>query len=79
MSVLTDRERDVFEALARGRTTDEAAAELRLSPHTVRTYVRSGMRKLGSRTRAHGVAIAMNRGMISATDLDPVEREAVRP
>jgi DNA-binding CsgD family transcriptional regulator len=75
MSVLTDRERDVFEALARGRTTEEVAAELHLSPHTVRTYVRSAMRKLGSRTRAQGVAIAMNRGLISALDLEPVERE----
>lgn len=75
MSGLTDRERDVFEALARGRTTEEAATELHLSPHTVRTYVRSGMRKLGSRTRAHGVAIAINRGLIAPTDLDPVEHE----
>lgn len=75
MSGFSNRERAVFQELARGRTTDEVARELYISPHTVRTYVRSGMRKLGSRTRAHGVAVAIHRGLISgaAADLDAGE------
>jgi DNA-binding NarL/FixJ family response regulator len=43
------------------------ARELYLSPHTVRTYVQTGMRKLGSRTRAQGVAVAIDRGFISSS------------
>jgi DNA-binding NarL/FixJ family response regulator len=76
MSGFSSREQAVFQSLARGRTTDEVAREMHLSPHTVRTYVRTGLRKLDSRTRAHGVAVAINRGLISsaAADLDLTEQ-----
>jgi DNA-binding CsgD family transcriptional regulator len=70
MSGISMREREVFQALARGRTTEEVAGELHISPHTVRTYVRSGLRKLDSRTRAHGVAVAMERGLIAGPGAD---------
>ena len=48
---LTDRERDVLIAVARGLTNDEIAAELYLSPATVRTYVSRLMARLGCRDR----------------------------
>jgi len=70
MSGFSSRERAVFQSLARGRTTDEVAREMHLSPHTVRTYVRTGLRKLDSHTRAHGVAVAINRGLISSSEVD---------
>jgi DNA-binding NarL/FixJ family response regulator len=73
MSGISERERAVFQALARGRTTGEVAEELYLSPHTVRTYVRTGLRKLGSRTRAGGVAVAISRGLISPSDPELAE------
>jgi len=66
MTNISPREQAVFQAIARGLTTEEVAGELYLSPHTVRTYVKTGMRKLGSRTRAHGVAVAIDRGLISS-------------
>jgi DNA-binding CsgD family transcriptional regulator len=66
MTSISPRERAVFQAIARGLTTEEVATELYLSPHTVRTYVKTGMRKLGSRTRAHSVAVAIERGLISS-------------
>ena len=66
----SSRERAVFQALARGRTTDEVARELYLSPHTVRTDVQTGLRKLGSRTRAGGVAAAIRRGLIAGVEDD---------
>lgn len=66
----------MFQALARGRTTAEVAGELYLSPHTVRTYVQTGMRKLDSRTRAQGVAVAINRGLISSAGVDSPRTDA---
>ncbi|MEA2457844.1 MAG: hypothetical protein QOC95_816 [Thermoleophilaceae bacterium] len=71
MSGISSREQAVFQAIARGRTTDEVAHDLYLSPHTVRTYVQTGMRKLGSRTRAQGVAVAIERGLISSQAAEP--------
>ena len=50
--------------LARGFTTEEIALNLAVSPHTVRTHVKNGMRKLDAKTRAHAVAMALADGVI---------------
>ena len=49
--VLTPREADVFDQLLLGRSNGEIAAELSVSVETVRTHVRSVLRKLGVRSR----------------------------
>jgi DNA-binding CsgD family transcriptional regulator len=49
--LLTDREREVMAEIADGRSTDEAAIRLGISPHTLRTHVKNGMRKNGAKTR----------------------------
>jgi DNA-binding CsgD family transcriptional regulator len=49
----------VLAELARGSSTEEIGMTLEVSPHTVRTHVKNLMRKLGARTRAHAVAIAL--------------------
>jgi len=68
MPGFSNREQAVFQALARGGTTIEVGRDLCISPHTVRTYVQTGLRKLDSRTRAQGVAVAINRGLISSAE-----------
>jgi DNA-binding CsgD family transcriptional regulator len=57
---LSRKERLVLAELARGQSTDEIGVVLSVSPHTVRTHVKNLMRKLGARTRAHAVAIALS-------------------
>ena len=52
IDVLTARERDVLEGIARGLTNKEIAAELGISHRTVETHRESLMRKLGIRTVA---------------------------
>lgn len=53
---LTPRERDVVRAIARGSSTPEIAAELFLSSHTVRDYIKSVFEKVGVSSRAELVA-----------------------
>lgn len=53
---LTPRERDVVRAIARGGSTPEIAAELYLSAHTVRDYIKSVFEKVGVNSRAELVA-----------------------
>jgi DNA-binding CsgD family transcriptional regulator len=53
---LTPRERDVLGAVARGGSTAEIAAELFLSPHTVRDYVKAVFEKFGVSSRGELVA-----------------------
>lgn len=60
--VLTVREREVLERIAEGRSIEDIAAELVLSAQTIRTHVRNAMAKLGTRTRAHAIVVALRRG-----------------
>ncbi|MDQ1480795.1 MAG: hypothetical protein QOI44_1656 [Actinomycetota bacterium] len=53
---LTPRERDVLGAIARGSSTLEIAAELFLSPHTVRDYIKTVFEKIGVSSRAELVS-----------------------
>jgi DNA-binding CsgD family transcriptional regulator len=61
----TARELEVLELLAGGATDGQIATRLGLSPATVQTHVRNAKAKLGARTRAQAVALALRRGMIS--------------
>ena len=60
LAELTPREREILHLVALGRSSPEIAAELVISPETVRTHVRNAMAKLGARTRAQLVAIALS-------------------
>src|SRR5271168_2637138 len=57
---LTNREREVVTLIALGHETSQIADGLQVSPETVRTHVRNAMSKLGARTRAQLVAIAIS-------------------
>jgi len=57
---LTTREREVITLIAMGRETNEIAKQLHIASETVRTHVRNAMSKLGARTRAQLVAVALS-------------------
>jgi DNA-binding NarL/FixJ family response regulator len=61
LPTLTSREREVVTLLAGGLTGEEIAFRLSLSPETVRTHIRNAMNRLGARTRAHLVTLAVER------------------
>ncbi len=57
---LTEREIEIVIQLARGLATKEIAAELSISPHTVRDHVKAIFTKTGFRTRGELVAWAFS-------------------
>jgi DNA-binding CsgD family transcriptional regulator len=59
------RELEILELLAGGARDEQIAEQLSLSPATVQTHVRNAKAKLGARTRAQAVAVALRQGMIS--------------
>src|SRR5207244_8320124 len=63
----TAREREVLSLLAAGATDEQIAEMLELSPATVAPHVRNAKAKLGARTRAQAVAMALQNGMINLT------------
>lgn len=62
---LTSREREIMTLIASGLQTPEMAERLFVSQETVKSHVQNAMSKLGSRTRAHAVAIALVTGEIT--------------
>ncbi|TWP32863.1 response regulator transcription factor [Leekyejoonella antrihumi] len=62
--VLSDRERQVLAAFARGLSIPQTSAELFLGVATIKTYAQRLYEKLGVSDRAAAVAEAMRRGLI---------------
>jgi len=63
-SRLTPREREVVRLVALGCNTGRIAAELSLSPATVRSHVRNAMGKMEAHTRAQLVARVLADGLV---------------
>jgi DNA-binding NarL/FixJ family response regulator len=61
---LTKRERELITLVAAGGQSAGMAEDLFLSTETVKTHVQNAMTKLGARTRAHAVALALVTGQI---------------
>jgi DNA-binding NarL/FixJ family response regulator len=64
--VLSRREREILPLLASGLSGAEAAAQLWLSPETVRPHVRDAMTRLGAHPRGQALVIATQSGEIAA-------------
>lgn len=62
---LTSREREVMTLVASGLQSADIAAQLVLSPETVKSHVHNAMARLGAHTRAHAIAIALVTGQIA--------------
>ncbi len=64
-SILTKREKQVFEMLIINKTTKEIATTLNISEKTVRNHISNAMQKLGVKGRASAVVELLRLGEIS--------------
>jgi two-component system invasion response regulator UvrY len=64
VDVLSEREFEVFMSLAKGKTTNEIAEALFLSPRTVGTHLYNVKQKLNANNSAELALIAMRSGLI---------------
>lgn len=63
--LLTNREREVLQLLAEGRTNKDIATMLNLSPHTVETHRKAMMQKLNLHSLAEMMLYAIRKGVIA--------------
>jgi DNA-binding CsgD family transcriptional regulator len=68
---LTDRERQVLAEVAAGRSNDEVAAALHMSPATARTHVGRILAKLHARDRSQLVVLAYETGLVTPGGAPP--------
>jgi DNA-binding NarL/FixJ family response regulator len=61
---ITERERQVLQLLADGRSNKEIAAQLELSPHTVKTHVAHLFEKLRVTRRTEAILLARELGLV---------------
>lgn len=64
-SILTKREKEVFDLLIKNKTTTEIANKLNISEKTVRNHISNAMQKLGVKGRASAVVELIKLGEIS--------------
>ena len=65
LRALTDREREILVAVARGLSNDQIAAELFISPATVKTHLARIMAKADAHDRAQLVIFAYESGLVT--------------
>lgn len=64
-SLLTNREREVFELLVQDKTTKEIAAQLFVSEKTVRNHISNVMKKLNVKGRSQAVVELVRLGELT--------------
>ena len=67
-SGLTRREAEVVALIVRGRSNRQIAEGTRLSPNSVKSYIRSAYRKMGVLTRTQAVAWGIQHGFDLSSD-----------
>lgn len=63
--LLTEREREILQLLAEGKSNKEAATVLDLSPYTIETHRTNLMQKLGLHNTAEIVLYAVRKGIVA--------------
>jgi DNA-binding NarL/FixJ family response regulator len=61
---LTPRELEILQGLADGRTPNEIAEDLGMSPHTLRTHTQNVLMKLGVHSKLEAIVAAIRHGKV---------------
>lgn len=68
---LTDREIEIVRLVATGLSNEEVSGTVYVSVNTVKSYIRSGYRKMQVRSRSQAVVWAFNHGLVVPVLTEP--------
>jgi DNA-binding NarL/FixJ family response regulator len=77
--VLTEREREILRLIGTGMTNGQIAEHLFLSINSVKTYVRSGYKKIGVGTRSEAVLWSVRHGLVLVKQTDDAPAPSTPP
>jgi DNA-binding NarL/FixJ family response regulator len=66
---LTPRELEILQRMTDGESTDQIAAELNMSPHTLRTHTQNVLTKLGLHSKLDAIVAAIRHGKVRTTEV----------
>ncbi|MFZ2501545.1 MAG: response regulator transcription factor [Nocardioides sp.] len=72
VATLTDREREVLQLVARGRSNVEISRDLHITEATVKSHIGHLFAKIGVRDRAQSVVVAYESGLVQAGKAPPI-------
>jgi DNA-binding NarL/FixJ family response regulator len=61
---LSEQDTEILKLIAKGRTNNEIAIDMDLTPTTVKTYVSRLFTRIGARDRTHAVVLAYESGLV---------------
>jgi DNA-binding NarL/FixJ family response regulator len=67
---LAPRELEVLRTLATGMSTDEAAGQLSITVHTVRTHLKNAMAKIGAHSKLEAIMFALKEGLLELPETE---------
>lgn len=73
---LSEREFEVLQLIADGRTAEQIGRRLGITADTVRTHVHRLLRKLDARDRAHAVALSFQMSLLPVRDSTPHQQSS---
>ena len=65
VELLTSRESEILQLVAKGRTNNEIAMDLCISVNTVKRHLNNTFMKLGVSTRTQAIRVAQSQGLIN--------------
>jgi len=65
---VTDREAEILRWIRDGKTNDDIARILSISPYTIKNHIQKILRKMGVENRSHAVARAISLGILGSAE-----------
>jgi transcriptional regulator EpsA len=65
---VTDREAEILRWIRDGKTNDDIAKILSVSPYTIKNHIQKILRKMGVENRSHAVARAISLGILASVE-----------